>query len=156
MKPQRIAWILSLSLLGIGIAYAQRPNPFLGTWTLNEAKSKIPSGAAKITKLAFEAVGQDIKQTRDGTDATGKPVHTEWTGKFNGHYYPVTVGDKGVTVAMTRVGSRTLVVTPKRGATIIARVRGVVSADGKTISVTSLGTNAAGKRVRVFAVYDKE
>ena len=30
------------------------------------------------------------KVTVDGTDSDGKPVHNEWTGKYDGKDYPVT------------------------------------------------------------------
>ena len=55
-------------------------NPTLGTWKLNEAKSKIPAGAPKNTTVIYEAAGDNVKVSTDGTDREGKPAHTEWTG----------------------------------------------------------------------------
>ena len=45
------------------------------------------------------AAGDSVKVTTDGTDRDGKPVHGEWTGKFDGKDYPVTgdpTTDQGV------------------------------------------------------------
>ena len=64
--------------------------PTDGTWKLNEAKSKIAAGAPKFTTVVYEAAGDRVKVTVDGTDGEGKPVHNEWTGKYDGKDYPVT------------------------------------------------------------------
>ncbi len=67
----------------------------MGTWKLNEAKSKLVAGATKNITVAYEAAGDSVKVTIDGVDAAGKPTHNEWTGKFDGKDYPVT-GDADV------------------------------------------------------------
>jgi ribosomal protein L21E len=59
----------------------------MGTWKLNEAKSKIGAGSPKNTTVVYEATGDDVKVTVDGTDGDGKPVHSEWTGKYDGKDY---------------------------------------------------------------------
>src|SRR3954469_24128342 len=81
--------VLGLCIFGLGIAFAA-DNPQMGTWKLNEAKSKIPAGAMKNTTVVYAVDGDNIKVTTDGTTGDGKPVHTEWTGKFDGKDYPLT------------------------------------------------------------------
>lgn len=88
MKPKNMALVLGLCLLGIGTAGAQRPNPSLGAWTPMPALSKIPTTDGRITKIVWEAAGPNVKEIAVGTDASGKPVRTEGTGKFDGHDYP--------------------------------------------------------------------
>ena len=56
----------------------------MGAWKLNEAKSKISPGAVKNTTVVYEVVGDSMKVTVDGVDAQAKPMHNEWTGKFDG------------------------------------------------------------------------
>jgi hypothetical protein len=63
----------------------------MGTWKLNEAKSKLTRGAPKNTTVVYEPVGDNVKVTVDGVDANGKPTHNEWIGKFDGDDYPVAV-----------------------------------------------------------------
>ena len=62
----------------------------MGTWKLNEAKSKLSAGTGKNNTVAYEATGDDVKVTIEGSDADGKPTHNEWTGKFDGKDYAVT------------------------------------------------------------------
>jgi len=62
----------------------------MGTWKLNEAKSKLAAGMPKNSTIDLEAAGDSVKGTIDGTDSAGKPAHNEWTGKLDGKDYPVT------------------------------------------------------------------
>ena len=89
MKARTILLTLMLCMLGLSAAFAAE-NPNMGTWKLNEAKSKIPAGAGKNTTVVYSAAGDEMKVTTDGVDGSGKPAHTEWTGKFDGKPYPVT------------------------------------------------------------------
>jgi hypothetical protein len=62
----------------------------MGTWKLNEAKSKFAAGATKNNTVVYEAAGDSVKVTIDGVDGAGKPTHNEWTGNFDGKDYAVT------------------------------------------------------------------
>src|SRR5690349_23099992 len=64
-------------------------SPQMGTWKLNEAKSKIPFGAPKNHTVVYDAAGDSVKITVDGVDGSGKPTHNVWTGKFDGKEYPL-------------------------------------------------------------------
>jgi len=128
----------------------------LGTWKLNEAKSKIGAGAVKNTTVVYEAAGDSVKVTVDGVGADGKPSHSEWTGKFDGKDYPVT-GDSTIdTRSYKKVDDHTLtMINNKDGKpTITGRIK--VSADGKTRTVNTSVTNAKGEKVNSTAVYDKQ
>jgi hypothetical protein len=157
MKLKSVALAVGLCFLGVEITYAQHPNPFLGTWTLNAAKSKFPAGGGQVTKVTRETAGQNITVTSYGTAPSGSPFQEKWTGKFNGSYYPLVVdGNPVATVEYTRVGSRTLTYMAKQGAKTIIHGRLVVSADGKTSTDTYYGTSPAGKPVPAIFVFDKQ
>jgi len=128
----------------------------MGTWKLNEAKSKISPGTAKNTTVVYAAAGDSVKITVDGVDADGKPAHNEWTGKFDGKEYPVTGDPASDTRAYKRVNDHTLAVTNKKGGKVTVTVRVVVAADGKSRTVTFDGTDAQGKKFSSIAVYDKQ
>ena len=128
----------------------------MGTWKLNEAKSKISPGTAKNTTVVYAAAGDSVKITVDGVDADGKPAHNEWTGKFDGKEYPVTGDPASDTRAYTRVNDHTLAVTNKKGSKVTVTVRVVEAADGKSRTVTFDGTDAQGKKFSNTAVYDKQ
>jgi hypothetical protein len=128
----------------------------MGTWKLNEAKSKFGPGATKNHTVVYEAAGDSVKVTVDGVDGEGKPSHNEWTGKFNGRYYAVTGDPTSDMRSYRRINSRTLAITAKKGGKITLTGRIVVSANGKTRTVTTTGTDSKGKRVTNRAVYDKQ
>jgi hypothetical protein len=128
----------------------------MGTWKLNEAKSKFSPGAPKNTTVVYEAAGDSVKVTVDGVGADGKPSHNEWTGKFDGKDYPVTGDSSADTRSYKRVDAHTLKLSNKKGDKVTMSGTATVSADGKTRTVTISGTDASGKKVSATAVYDKQ
>jgi hypothetical protein len=97
-----------------------------------------------------------VKVTTDGTDGDGKPSHSEWTGKFDGKDYAVTGDSSADTRSYTKVDDLTLAFTNKKGDKVTISGRGVISADGKTRTVTITGTDSKGKKFATTAVYDKQ
>jgi hypothetical protein len=75
------ATVLTLALCFVGVAVCFAADAFIGTWKLNEAKSKFSPGTPKNLTVVYEAVDDNVKVTIDGTDGEGKPTHNEWTGK---------------------------------------------------------------------------
>ena len=131
-------------------------NPHLGTWKLNEAKSKITPGTQKNLTVTYEAAGDNIKATLDGVDAQGKPTHNEWTGKFDGKDYPVTGDPTSDMRSYKKIDDRTLEATAKKDGKVTLTARIVISADGKTRKLTTNSTDASGKKIVNTALYDKQ
>ena len=131
-------------------------NPQIGTWKLNESKSKLAAGSTKNHTVTYTAAGDSTKVTVDGTDASGKSVHSEWTGKFDGKFYPVTGDPTSDTRAYKQVNARTLTLTAKQGTKITLSGRISVSSDGKSRTVTTTSTDAKGKKASSTVVYDKQ
>ena len=154
MKIRTILLSMAALLAVVVVCFAAEVN--MGTWKLNEAKSKISPGAGKNTMVVIAAAGDSVKVTVDGIDATGKPAHNEWTGKFDGKDYPIT-GDPAADMrAYKPVNDHTLALTEKKGGTVTNSGRVVVSADGKNRTVTASRTNANGKKISFTYVYDKQ
>src|SRR6516165_551267 len=154
MKRKTTGLILALCFFGAAVCFGDDPQ--MGTWKLNEAKSKFAPGAPKNHTVVYEAAGDDIKVTVDGTDKDGKATHNEWTGKFDGKDYPVTGDPTSDMRSYKKANDRTLEITVKKDGKITASGRVVVSADGKTRTVTISGTDADGKKFSNEAVYDKQ
>jgi len=75
-------------------------NPHLGTWKLNESKSKLVPGMGKNDTVTYtEAEGSMIKLTADGVDKDGKQSQWTWQGKFDGKPYKVEGGPMIDTIA---------------------------------------------------------
>src|SRR6266852_4697043 len=138
--------ILTLALCFVGAAVCFADEPQMGTWKLNEAKSKIAAGSPKLTTVVYEAAGDSVKVTVDGTDGDGKPTHNEWTGKFDGKDYPVTGDPNSDMRSYTKVDDHTLGLNVKKGGKVTASGRVVVAADGKSRTVTVSGTDPKGKK----------
>jgi hypothetical protein len=154
MRLRTIGLTLALCLVAVAAALAADPN--MGTWKLNEAKSKIAAGVTKNNTVVYEAAGDNIKVTIDGTSGDGKAVHSEWTGKFDGKDYAVTGDPTSDMRSYTRVNANPLAFAGKMGGKVSMSGRIVVSADGKTRTVTAHATNAKGVKVTSTALYDKQ
>jgi hypothetical protein len=128
----------------------------MGTWKLNEAKSKIAAGAPKNSTVVYEASGDNIRVTVDGVDGQGKPTHNEWTGKFDGKDYPLTGDPVSDMRSYKKINDHTLELTNKKGDKVTMSGRIVVSSDGKTRTVKVKGTDAEGKKISTTAVYEKQ
>jgi len=154
MKLKVIVLTLAVFFAGVVVYAADDPN--MGTWKLNEAKSRFSPGSTKNQTVVYEAAGDQVKVTVDGVDGNGQPTHNEWTGKFDGKYYAVTGDPTSDTRSYRRINSRTLALTAKKGSKITLTGRITVSANGKTRTVTTTGKNGSGKIMHNTAVYDKQ
>jgi len=153
---KRILILLTLATLFVGVTVCLADSPQMGTWKLNEAKSKFSPGATKNTTVVYEAAGDSVKVTVDGVDGEGKPSHNEWTGKFDGKFYAVTGDPTSDMRSYRKINNNTLALTAKKGDKVTLTGRIVVSATGKTRTVTTTGTDSTGKKVTNKAVYDKQ
>jgi len=153
MRAKTIALTIALVFVAAAMGFADSPH--MGTWKLNEAKSKL-SGKARNNTVVYAAEGDQIKITVDGVDDSGNPAHNEWTGKFDGKDYPVTGDANADARSYTQLNSRTLLLKNKKNGKVALTGRIVVSRDGKSRTVTTTGTNAAGKKVTNVSVYDKQ
>jgi hypothetical protein len=148
--------VATLAACSVAVAVCIAADGHMGTWKLNEAKSKLGPGAAKNHTVVYAAAaGDSVKVTVDGTDASGKPLHNEWTGKFDGKDYAVTGDALSDMRSYKRVDDRTLELTGKKGGKVTQTGTIVLSVDGKTRTVTISGTDAKGEKVTSTAVYDK-
>ena len=123
---------------------------------MNEAKSKIGPGLPKNSTVVTTADGDNMKVAIDGTDAKGQAYHSDWKGKFDGKDYALTGDPANDMRSYKVVDDHTLVTVSKKGGKETINARIVVSADGKTRTVTASGTNASGVKTTSTQVYDKQ
>jgi hypothetical protein len=154
MKARNIVVLCLVVFASIGLCFADDVN--LGTWKLNEAKSKIEAGFPKNTKVVYEAAGDMIKTTVEGVDAKGNPTHNEWTGKYDGKDYPVTGDPSSDMRALKKINDHTMELTVKKGGKVTITGKIVVAADGKSRTLTATGTDPMGKKVHSVSFYDKQ
>jgi len=154
MKTRSVLAVL-VFLTGAGLALAADTDVTMqmGTWKLNEAKSKFAPGAMKNTTVVYAPAGDMIKITTDGVDKDGKPTHSEWTGKFDGKDYPVTGTTSHDARSYIPSGRHSVSFTVKKGGKVIQTGKSIVDADGKSRTVTTTGDDPSMNNT---GVYDKQ
>jgi len=153
IKTRIAVMALALSFIAAGACFAA--NPHLGTWKLNEAKSKLAPGMGKSTTVTYTEQKDKIKVTVEGVDKDGKPTHGVWVGKFDGKAYPAKGNMSWNSAAYKEVNERTNDITTWKDGKIVWSGRIAVAADGKSRTVTLSGTDEKGKKFSSKSVYDK-
>jgi hypothetical protein len=130
-------------------------NPHMGTWKLNEAKSKMAPGMGKNNMVVYSEMKDKMKVTVDGVDKDGKPTHAVWVGAADGKTYKTKGNLAWDAAAYKVVNDHTYEITTMKGGKVFASGKSVVSANGKTRTVTTSGTGEDGKKFKNKAVFDK-
>jgi hypothetical protein len=143
-----------MSFMGSAACFAA--NPHMGTWKLNEGKSKLAPGLGKNITVVYAEMKDKMKVTVDGVDKDGKPTHSVWVGKADGKAYQ-SKGNLAWDAAVYKVvNDRTYDLTGMKDGKMLWTGKSTVSADGKSRTVTFNGTDADGKKIKAKAVYDKQ
>jgi hypothetical protein len=130
---------------------------WMGSWKLNVAKSKyMPGPAPKSQTLTFEATPAGIKLSTDAVGADGTAAKGGYTSKFDGKDVPWVGNPDADTAAAKRIDANSYENAWKKGGKATITAKAMVSADGKTLTVSQSGKNVKGDTVNIVAVYDKQ
>jgi hypothetical protein len=144
------------SLLFAGSALAQS-DPAVGTWKLNASKSRYrPGPMPKANLITIVAVENGLKVSGQGTDAAGKPTSINYTVTYDGKDKPVTGSPDYDSTAGKRINASTTEQTRMKEGKMVQTQRREVSADGKTMTITTKGKDAHGTTFLNVAVFDKQ
>ncbi len=137
--------------------HAQAPKGLVGTWKLNVAKSTFSPGPAPTSMtVTYAAVGTDgMKIAVDIAPADAAAQHWDMTAHYDGKDYPVTGNPIADAISMKRVDDLTGQSTFKKDGKVTAANVRKISADGKTLTITSTGTTADGKPRKDVQVFEK-
>ena len=150
---------LFLLVLG-GVVSAQDKDgatPLVGTWRLNVAQSKFPSGPPSYARVTcrIEPWEDGLKVVYDMIGTRGGVTHWEWTGRLDGKDYALEGVEEVVTNAYSRLDDHTFVIVTKLDGRPTTTTRIVISPDRKIMTVTSPAMNPQGQRVVNTAIYEK-
>ena len=130
---------------------------WVGTWKVDPAKSKYsPGPAPKSAILKFESTPAGITLTTDIVDGEGKALKGGFTAKFDGTEVPLTGNPNADVGSPKRLDDNSYVNVWKKAGKVTITAKAVVSADGKTLTITQTGTDALGRAVDITAVYDRQ
>jgi hypothetical protein len=149
---------LSLLVVTSSIAAGQQSDPRMGTWKVNLSKSKYsPGPPPKSHTLVFEPTSDGgFKMTNDAVPQQGAPTHSVITAKFDGKAYQVVGNPNKIMRIYKRVGARRVESQDTANGKPSYKRSEVVSADGKTLTVTVSGPNAEGVVANNVVIYDKQ
>jgi hypothetical protein len=150
------AIVMILTALTLFVATA-RADQLSGTWNMNAEKSMYsPGPAPKSLTVVIESDENNYKVDATGTDGDGKPIHVQYSAKFDGKDYPATGIANADTVSVKRIDPNTVETLQKKDGKVVMTVTTKVSADGKSRTSTWRGKNAEGKDVHNVVVFDKK
>lgn len=155
MIKTRIA-VLALVFSFAGAAACFAANAHLGTWRVNEAKSKQAAGMGKTNTVVYTENKDQIQVTVDGADKDGKPTHGVWAGKADGKAYKVKGNLSWDAMVYKMVDDRTYDITGLKGGKVTWSGRSTVAKDGKSRTLSMNATGADGKMHQAKIVYDKK
>ena len=128
-----------------------------GTWKMNPEKSKYsPGPAPKDLTVVVESDENNYKLDANGTDGDGKPIHVQYSAKFDGKDYSVTGIANADAVSLKRIDANTIETLQNKDGKVVMTITTTVAKDGKTRTSTYRGKNAQGKDVYNVVVFDKQ
>ena len=154
--------LLKLSLvLFSSIVLVATENPWIGTWKLDPAKSKLatyPKSPKEMTVVSRDLGNQTSEVTLKGTTVDGSPISRKYTVGANGG--PTTWLEGGppagyaenTTIINDRVRDSTFTHDGKK----LSDTHFVLSEDGNSLTVTTKGVNIDGKRLDVMAFFERQ
>ena len=78
----------------------------------------------------------------------------EFQAKFDGKDYPFTGNPDADVIALKHIDANTIETVSKLKGKVTLTVRGVVSSDGKTMTLTQTGKNAQGAEVKNVLLFE--
>jgi hypothetical protein len=138
------------------VVAAQAADPLSGIWELNVTKTKFspPSAGLKSQTRNYQVKGDREIAHHTGVDAQGQPVTVNFTITYDGKDHPYK-GPDWDALAVRRVDAYTTSFTQSRGGKVVLSGMRTVSKDGRTLTITSKGTNAKGEQLDHVMVFDK-
>lgn len=159
---KKSCWIVcTIAVVIVGFAglqlLAQAPDPLIGTWELNVAKSTFKTGPRlKSSARTFEAVPNGLKYSGQSVNTDGTTSATQWTAYFDGKDYPIKGDPNSDTISLKRIDRFNTEGTFKRAGKVVSHLTRNVSQDGKIWTLTVEGTDAQGKPFAYVLVFDKK
>jgi hypothetical protein len=152
------AVVFAAALPQIGFAQSSAHFDLLrGTWKLNLAKSTYSPGPPPMSvTLTYQAEGQGNRYTFEFVDAQGNITKGTDVAFDDGKFHPVADNPAFDAQAVKLISDTTGWIIRTKAGKVVQTTIGVVSADGKTDTLTTAGVTADGRQLYNVAVYEKQ
>src|SRR4249919_3028069 len=94
MKTKAVVLTLALCFIGGAMSFADSPQ--MGTWKLNESKSKLVKSMGKNHTVVYQSERRKVKVTVDGVDAKDKLIFRVDAVHRHFHFATFRLIDNGV------------------------------------------------------------
>ena len=149
-------WMACLLVATFAVVSAQSGVPN-GTWKLNVAKSKAsPTLPFKTATLVIHPVGPATMTMIESVGADGATLNWNYTGPYDGKDVPISGNPAFDTASRKSVNATTTETTYKKSGKVVAVNTNVLSADGKTLTVTTKGVDEQGRPVNSVLVFERQ
>jgi hypothetical protein len=150
--------IAVVTLVAAATATMQTPDPIMGTWRLDLAKSTYkPGPAPKSTVIVVEPAGTGIKVAVDSVNADGSPLKWGFSSPRDGKTEtPVTGNPLFDAVTTTRESATAGTNVYKKGGKVVMTTKVALTADNKSMVVTTTGTDPKGQAVHNVGTFNRQ
>jgi opacity protein-like surface antigen len=142
---------------GSVVTAADAPDPVLGTWKLDTARSKFtPGPAPKSQTRTYAETAQGTAMTFTGVAANGSSMSGQSTFKYDGKDYKITGSADYDTLSLKRLNGSTVRADLKKGGKVVGTTVRTLTGHGKVLTLASKGTGATGAPFDIVMVFDKQ
>lgn len=132
-------------------------DPFVGTWHLNLMRSKWANGQPPKQQIVhMEETPQGVRYSSETINTDGTTTTSWYTAKYDGKEVHVVGNVYWDPVSLTRTDGKTVVATYRKRGNISAVATRMVSKDGNTMTITTVGKNRSGKKFTNVCIYDRK
>lgn len=116
---------------------AGEPDPILGVWKLNLARSRFnPGPAPRSQSRTYIETPQGIQVTIRSVGVNGSSSTIEFPEKYDGRDYPVQGSDVADALALVRINNLMAEATLKHAGRVVATAKRVITDEGKTLIIS--------------------
>jgi hypothetical protein len=156
-----LALVVGVLAFDTGVARAQRPatvlppDPTVGVWKLNLAKSKYVTPPPQSMTVTIEPAARGYTFTIDIIGADGGQQKWEYTCAFDGTESAVT-GSAAIHTVVGSTDGSSATVRYKKAGNVITTTTSVLSDDGKALVVTAKIPDGRGNELTNISVYERD
>ena len=157
MRVLTLAAATALTLISVASS-ADTPNPFVGKWVLNVAKSTFDPPPAPKSQIitVTQATASATHVTIDTVEADGSSDRLEYTSASDGKAVPVTGVANIDSAVATLVNPRMVKTVYMKAGKLVSSSTATVTKSGKTMQVPLTGPNPDGSNWKYHDVYTRQ